>query len=126
MITGLDHVHIICGDVEETAKYFKKVFDGRELSRSETGEFPRIRMDVKGVIVFLLGTTRGAGQITARKGNKGLDHFGFQVKDFDETIEELKKRGGKFSEGPGVSPSGNKFAFIEGPDGIHIELIERK
>lgn len=125
MISGLDHLHIFCSNPEESAKFFENVFGGRELSRSETRGLPMIRMDVNGVIIFLMGTNQGAGQLTPGKGNRGLDHFAFKLKDFDHTVEEIKKGGGKFSAGPGVSPSGNKFAFIDGPDGVRIELVER-
>lgn len=40
MITGLDHIHIICGNMEEAVQYFEKVFDGRVVSRSEMRGFP--------------------------------------------------------------------------------------
>lgn len=40
MITGLDHVHVICGDVEEAVKYFKKVFEGQEYPGENCGVFP--------------------------------------------------------------------------------------
>lgn len=125
MITGLDHVHVICGDVEEAVKYFKKVFEGQEISRGEIRGFPMVRVDVKGVIVALMGTEPGSGQLAPGKGSRGLDHFGFKVKDLEKTVEDLKKRGAKFSIGPSVSPGGVKYAFVEGPESIRIELVER-
>lgn len=125
MITGLDHIHIICGNMEEAVQYFEKVFDGWVVSRSEMRGFPLIRMDVKGATLALLGTEPKAGQLTPGKGNRGLDHFGFKVKDLEQTAQDLKKRGAKFSIEPTVTPSGIKIAFIEGPEGIRIELVER-
>jgi len=109
MITGLDHVHIICGNMEETERYFKEVFDGQVVSRGESRGLPMTRLEVKGVIVALLGTEPGADQLNPGKGSRGLDHFGFIVKSLEPT----------------VLPSGIKIAFIEGPDGIRIELVER-
>ena len=75
--------------------------------------------------MFLLGTKPGAGQLIPGKGNRGLDHLGFKVKNLEETAQELKKKGVKFSVEPFVAPSGNKIAFIEGPEGIRIELVDR-
>ncbi len=92
MITGLDHIHIICGNMEEAVQYFEKVFDGRVVSRSESRGFPLIRMDVKGAPLALLGTEPKAGQLTPGKGNRGLDHFGFKVKDLEQTAQDLKKK----------------------------------
>ncbi len=53
------------------------------------------------------------------------DHRGFKLKNMEETIAELKKKGVKVTSGPGVTAAGLKFAFIEGPEGIRIELVER-
>ncbi len=125
MITGLDHIHVICGNVEEAVKYFEKVFDGWETSRGEVRGYPMIRMEVKGVPISVMGTDAKAGRLVPGKGDRGLDHFGFRVKELEKTVEDLKKRGAKFSVGPSVSTAGVKFAFVEGPEGIRIELVER-
>ena len=125
MINGLDHVHIMCGDVEKSVKYFEDVFGGKVESRGELRGFPMIRMDVKGVFVNLMGTDPKAMALEAGKGSRGLDHFGFNVKGLEKTVEDLKKKGAKISAGPGVTPAGVRFAFIDGPEGIRIELVER-
>jgi catechol 2,3-dioxygenase-like lactoylglutathione lyase family enzyme len=125
MITGLDHVHIICGDVEEGVNYFKKIFDGKEVSRGEVRGFPMIRLDVKGVFINLMGTDPQAAQLEPGKGSRGLDHFGFKVQDLESTVADLKRKGAKFSVEPSVSATGVKYAFVAGPDGIRIELLQR-
>jgi catechol 2,3-dioxygenase-like lactoylglutathione lyase family enzyme len=51
------------------------------------------------------------------------DHIGFSVDDLDATLERLKKDGVKITDGPHTSPGG-KYAFIEGPDRVKIELVE--
>jgi catechol 2,3-dioxygenase-like lactoylglutathione lyase family enzyme len=125
MIRGLDHVHVICGDVQEAVRYFKEVFEGQEVFRGELRGLPMVRVDVKGVVVALMGTEPGSGQLAPGKGSRGLDHFGFKVKDLQKTFEDLKKRGAKFSIGPSVSTTGVRYAFVDGPEGIRIELVER-
>ena len=125
MISGLDHVHIRCGDVERSVKYFEDVFEGKVVSRGESRGFPIIRVDVNGVIINLHGTDPKAGILEVRKGTRGIDHIAFNVKDLGKTAEYMKKKGAKFSTGPEVSPRGVKYAFVEGPDGIRIELLEK-
>jgi catechol 2,3-dioxygenase-like lactoylglutathione lyase family enzyme len=125
MITGLDHIHLISGQVEGMVSYFEKVFDGKVVSRGEFRGFPMVRMDVYGAPISILGTEPEAGQLQPGKGSKGLDHFGFKVKNLEETVQTLKARGAKFSVEPTTTPSGIKIAFIEGPEGIRIELVER-
>ena len=51
------------------------------------------------------------------------DHVGFSVDNLEQTLERLKKDGVKITDGPHSSPGG-KYAFIEGPDHIRIELVE--
>jgi catechol 2,3-dioxygenase-like lactoylglutathione lyase family enzyme len=125
MITGLDHVHVICQDVEEAVQYFKSVFGGQEVSRGEVRGLPMVRVEVQGVPVNLMGTEPGAGQLIPGKGSRGLDHFGFKVTDMEKTIVDLRKKGARVTLGPSVTSAGIKYAFIEGPESIRIELVER-
>jgi catechol 2,3-dioxygenase-like lactoylglutathione lyase family enzyme len=124
MITGLDHIHIMSSNTEEAVQYFEKMLDGRVISRIDSRGFPLIRLDVHGVPVAVLGTDK-ADQLVVGKGSKGLDHFGLKVKNLEQTAQDLKKKGVKFSVEPTVTPWGLKMAFIEGPEGIRIELVER-
>jgi len=125
MITGIDHIHYVSNNMEEMTKYFKDIFGAKEISRGEARGYPLIRMDVFGVTISFLGTDPGAGQLESGKGLRGLDHIGFKVRNLDATLEELKKRGVKILLGPNVTPAGIKFAFIGGPEGIRVELLEK-
>ncbi len=51
------------------------------------------------------------------------DHIAFSVDNLDQTLDRLKKDGVKITDGPRSSPAG-KYAFIEGPDHVKIELVE--
>ncbi|HYL11180.1 MAG TPA: VOC family protein [Candidatus Acidoferrales bacterium] len=53
------------------------------------------------------------------------DHIGFAVDNLEQTLERLKKDGVKVTDEPRSVAGGRlKFAFIEGPDHIRIELVE--
>ncbi len=54
-----------------------------------------------------------------------LVHLAFEVDDLQATLLHLKSLGVSITEGPTLSSSGNRFAFIEAPDRYEIELIER-
>jgi catechol 2,3-dioxygenase-like lactoylglutathione lyase family enzyme len=125
MITGLDHIHYISNNLEEMVKYFEKVIGGKETSRTEVRGYPMVRMDVFGTTISFLGTEPNAALLDPGKGKRGLDHIGFKVKNLEATLEDLKKKGAKVAVGPNVTPAGVKFAFIDGPEGIRIELVEK-
>ena len=54
-----------------------------------------------------------------------LVHLAFEVDHLDSLLVYLKSKGGPITDGPTVSSSGSRFAFIEAPDRYEIELIER-
>jgi len=126
MITGWDHIHIVCGDVEAAVKFFADNFKGKEISREEVRGFPLVRLEIMGLVVAFVGTQPQSPMLQPGKGNRGLDHMGFRVDNLDKTLEELKAKGVTLNAGPGITGSGLKYAFINGPEGIRIELIERK
>lgn len=64
---------------------------------------------------------------TAFEPTKGraVDHIGFSVDNLQQSIERLKAEGVKVTAEPRSIAGGKvKFAFIEGPDKISIEIIE--
>lgn len=63
-------------------------------------------------------------KIAPTKG-RVVDHIGFSVDNLDETLTRLKAAGVKVTDEPRVVFGGKlKFAFIEGPDNIRIEVVE--
>ena len=62
-----------------------------------------------------LATTRG----------RVIDHLGFSVDNLDAMLAKLKEGGVKIVSEPRSIANGQiKFAFIEGPDKVGIELLE--
>ena len=125
MIIGLDHIHIYCGDLEKGVAFFRDIFGGKEISREKRPNTTLIRMDVQGVPIALMSILPDSEQLDPGKGKRGLDHIGFKVKEIELTLEEMKKKGVRITQELTVMPSGLKMAFVEGPEGIRIELLER-
>jgi catechol 2,3-dioxygenase-like lactoylglutathione lyase family enzyme len=44
--------------------------------------------------------------------------------DMDAELEVLKSKGVVLTRGPFGAPGGPRIAFLDGPDGVEIELIE--
>jgi len=51
------------------------------------------------------------------------DHIGFSVDNLQQTLERMKADGVKVTAEPHSGPGG-KYAFVEGPDHVKIELVE--
>ena len=59
--------------------------------------------------------------------NRIFDHLAFKVQNITKTIELMKRAKITITDEPfELNSTGTKIAFIEDPDGILIELIEKK
>ena len=55
----------------------------------------------------------------------GLEHIGLTVDDVDAACEELRARGAEIAIGPLTRSPGLRLAFVRGPEGIMVELVQR-
>lgn len=59
--------------------------------------------------------------------NRVFDHLAFEIENMGQTIETMRKEKATITDEPfKLTPTGSFIAFVEDPDGILIELIERK
>jgi len=95
--------------LDESAKFYTDILGLTEVRRFS----PREGL----TIAFFKG--EGEATIELVEGEEGK-----QVENMDEEITTLKSRGVKLTRGPLGAPGGPKIAFLEGPDGVEIELIQ--
>lgn len=120
-----DHIHVFTRDPEGTAKWYEKMF-GAEVIRTTLGGKPRIDLKLGGANIFILDVSGDAKAVaSASHPYTGLDHFGLQVTGIDKVCDELKAKGAVFTRGPETVRPGTRIAFLNGPDGVSIELLER-
>jgi len=55
-----------------------------------------------------------------------MEHLGLAVGDLDAAIADLSAKGVKLVSGPAEPRPGVRIAFFAMPDGVRVELIERK
>ncbi len=96
------------------------------------GPSASLMMDNVNMIIYPAAYTRKAypehwknqKEMSSTKG-RVVDHVGFSVDNLAESLENLRKAGVKVTdEIKSVAGGKIKYAFIEGPDKIRIELIE--
>ena len=54
----------------------------------------------------------------------GLEHIGFTVDDVDAACAELAAKGCDIAVGPLTRSPGLRLAFVRGPEGIMVELVQ--
>ena len=120
-----DHIHLRSPNPEATAQYYERMF-GAEIIRSMQQGQPRIDLKLGGANIFIAPVTPGDGVNSApTTPYQGLDHFGLLVNDIDRVASELKAKGAQFTKEPTTVRPGVRVAFIRGPEGVSIEILDR-
>jgi catechol 2,3-dioxygenase-like lactoylglutathione lyase family enzyme len=121
-----DHMHLRSRDVKKTAEYYHRVFDAKILESIQSDGRPRTDLDLNGLTIFIAPVSPEAAIPSApTEPYVGLDHFGLRVENMDEAVAELKRRGARFTMEPRTIRPGVRIAFVEAPDNVRIELLER-
>ena len=121
-IVTWDHVHLRSPDPEATAAWLQDILGG-EIVRGPG------RIDVKlgGANVFIAPVTAGDGVNTPPvTPYQGLDHFGLSVTGIEKVVADLKAKGAEFTMDLTSPRPGIQICFIRGPEGVSIEVVERK
>jgi catechol 2,3-dioxygenase-like lactoylglutathione lyase family enzyme len=120
-----DHIHLRSPDPEATAQYYERMFGAKVLRSMQDGK-PRIDLKLGGVDVFIAPVTSGDGvNPPPLSPYQGLDHFGLRVSGIDAVVAELKAKGAVFTKEPTTVRPGLRIAFLRGPEGVSIELLDR-
>ena len=120
-----DHIHLRSPNPEATAVFYEKMF-GAEIIRTMQQGKPRIDLKVGGANVFILPVVPGdKTNPPPTSPYQGLDHFGLAVTGIDAVVADLKAKGAEFTMEPNNIRPGIRIAFLRGPEGVSIELLER-
>jgi len=120
-----DHIHLRSPNPEATAAFYERMF-GAEVIRTMQQGKPRIDLEVGGANVFILPVVPGdKTNPPPTSPYQGLDHFGLSVTGIDAVVADLKAKGAEFTMEPNNIRPGIRIAFLRGPEGVSIELLER-
>jgi catechol 2,3-dioxygenase-like lactoylglutathione lyase family enzyme len=123
-----DHNHVISQDPAATAGWYVDKLGGSITRTTEVGGAPQIYVAFgDGAMVIVRGKRTGESVGAKSELEWGIDHFGMRVHgDFDGFCAGLRAKGVQFSMEPTVMNPTTRIAFINAPDGVSIELLERK
>ena len=111
-------------NLEESIKFYKEILELKEVRRLNPMEGTKI--------AFLEDNNSGTIELIENEeiskvydvSNESMVSIGFEVKNINEKIGELKNKEINIIRGPIEVPGGSKLAFIKDPNGIEIEFIE--
>ncbi len=121
-----DHIHLRTRNPQATIQYYQDMFDAERVESVQSDGKPRVDLNLNGLTIFIAEVPAAADLPNApSQPYIGLDHLGLRVDDLDAATAELKRRGATFIVEPRTIRPGVRIAFIQGPDDVRIELLER-
>ena len=124
---SFDHVHLVAKDHHASAQWYADKLGGKIVRSIEVKGAPQVYVSVGAFIVIVRGQRPNESASEKTGLEWGVDHFGLRVKgDFDGFCAELRSRGVTFSLEPTDFNPTTRIAFINAPDGVSVELLNRK
>ena len=129
MAYAINHVHIRSSDPHASASWYEKHFAARIVSDREVmpGTIT-VSMEVGGPVRLNISSRpsgSSGGRAVAELNRLGLEHFGFDVEDLEAELTKLEDAGVRVVLPLTEVVGGTGLAYIEGPDDVLIELVQR-
>ncbi|MBI3603130.1 MAG: VOC family protein [Nitrospirae bacterium] len=123
-VTKLLHTRMRVSDMDQTIAFYRDVLGLQVLERkvSPRGSHLAFLAVPNSAELIELCSFPPSGPVRVQED---LVHLAFAVENLDETIQALHAKGVTITDGPTTTSSGNRFLFIDAPDGYEVELIEQ-
>ncbi len=120
-----DHVHLRCSDFEAALRFFMENLDAKEEGRVVSGDRVTVSLRIGGSL-YKVSPNKAGRVLDSPPSHHEVYHLGFETDDLLGELAKMKARGVKVTQEPVPNSSQRQFAFVEGPDGISIELLQRQ
>ena len=122
-----NHLHFRSEDPDAAAKFYCDNFGAIIASERPLSTTKSIQLELDGrPLMTISGRAEGEDPVPgSNEPRYGLDHFGFEVDDMEEAAAHLRANNANFICEPWTMPSGSMVAFIEAPDHVSVEIIQR-
>lgn len=125
MKAKLTYTGIRVNDLEASIAFYTKVLGMHETGRNSIadtqGQSVALVSEDDGPTLELNFYAKGSRFATPYRVGEGLDHLAFQVEDLDKFLAEAKRSG--ISVPLEMNSGTSRWAYIEDPNGIWIELF---
>ncbi len=122
-----NHLHFRSEDPDSAAKFYCDNFGAVIASERPLSTTKSITLELNGqTLMTISGRAEGEDPVPgSTEPRYGLDHFGFEVDDMETAAANFRANGVHMICEPWTMPSGSTVAFIEAPDHVSVEIIQR-
>ena len=125
MKANFTYVGIRVKDLEKSAEFYTKLLGmkikGRSRIEQTKGEIVNLESEEGSFILELNYYDRDSPYYSEYVVGEGLDHLAFKVDDLDKALQEVRSSGYKVVLE--MKSAGSRWAYIEDPNGIWIEVF---
>ena len=118
---SMNHVHHGAVDVHAAANWYIKLFDAAADEPFEKDGATWQRVHFGGMTITITDRASSGPEVVRFLG---YDHLGIDSDDFDGTLARIKECNVDIWAGP-MDGGGFRIVFINGPDNVKIELMEK-
>ncbi|OWO95109.1 lactoylglutathione lyase [Rhizobium esperanzae] len=131
MLKSFEHVGMTVSDMDRSVDFYCGLVGLRLHLRKRMADGAEIAfLDAGGGMLEIFAPAGGAARaVDVPEGTAGLRHLTFLFEDVQETFTRLQKAGVEVKERPRLAINAevlHKVAFVRDPDGIQIELAEKR
>ncbi len=120
-----EHVHYRCSDLEATRAFYCDVLGAEHVETANLAGRTVMKLRLGDVLLFFSPASVDNPKPEPAQERMGAYYIAFFVKNHDEAVDYFKRRGATFSREAVMASPHLKVAFIEAPDGMQVELMEK-
>jgi catechol 2,3-dioxygenase-like lactoylglutathione lyase family enzyme len=125
MTYTLDHIHLVCRNLQEMIDFFTDNFEAELVAMKTFGGVDGATLRLGGSKINLRALQEDE-ELASGDMVHGYHHMGIGVDDLDKEYERLNQKGYKFSLPPKTLDETLRIAFFKGPQNLTFELLETK
>ncbi len=119
------HIHLLSENPQDAVQWYVRNFDARIEGEADVRGSVLFRIRIGEALLNIRGLWSGEKLTTREEGKlAGIDHFALASDDIEKLMSQLKDNRVKVVEPMFKTTTGGRAFFIEGPDGVLIEIIE--